>query len=91
MFLLITGLFQNVIAMSCGVTSNWIIKKDPLKYAKKIAKIFNCSTDSTDVIVRCLKNVPAEEITHKYSEMRVMLIKHLFYQKFENQNILLQH
>lgn len=68
----IVGLFHNVIAMSAGVTSDWVITKDPLMYAKKLAGLFNCPIDNTPKMIECLRKVPARDINTKFNEMRVM-------------------
>lgn len=57
--------------MSAGVTSNWVVNKDPLTNAKKLAKIFNCPTDSNDKMIECLRKVPAKDINKKFNELRV--------------------
>ncbi|XP_075216882.1 esterase E4-like isoform X2 [Lycorma delicatula] len=66
------GLFHKVIGMSAGATNNWVIAKNPLRFAKKLAGLFNCSTDTSEVMVKCLRAVPAKDLNNKFNEMRVL-------------------
>ncbi|XP_075216879.1 esterase E4-like [Lycorma delicatula] len=66
------GLFHKVIAMSAGVTSNWVTIKNPLRLTKKLAGLLNCSTDSSEVMVKCLRDVPAKDLNNKFNEMRIL-------------------
>lgn len=58
--------------MSSGVTPGYLIQKEPLKTAIKLATLFNCSTESSEKLIQCLRTVPAKEINNKFEEMRVI-------------------
>lgn len=59
--------------MSGGVTSDWVVTKDPLPNAKRLAKLLKCPVDKPVAIVECLKNVSAEDVNSKAEEQRVII------------------
>lgn len=66
-----TGLFQNGISISGTALNTWARTKNPLKNAKKLAKLFDCSTNSTVELVDCLKAQPARDLSNAVAEMEV--------------------
>lgn len=57
--------------MSGSAADAWAINKDPLKLAKKQAALLDCPTDTSENIVNCIKEVPAQQTARIYSKLWV--------------------
>lgn len=51
------GLFHRAIVMSGSATSQWEIPSDQLDLAMKQARLLNCSDQSIETIMDCLRKV----------------------------------
>lgn len=51
------GLFRRAIVMSGSAAAQWEIPSEQLDLAKKQARLLNCSDESVESIMNCLKNV----------------------------------
>lgn len=47
--------------------SSWATNKEPLQLAKKQASLLNCSTETTEILVDCIKKVSPKDIISTYS------------------------
>ncbi|XP_074142607.1 carboxylesterase 4A [Sminthopsis crassicaudata] len=56
------GLFHRAISQSGTALLNSFISYEPLKIAKRIAKVAKCETNSTQALVRCLRSKSEAEI-----------------------------
>lgn len=56
------GLFHQAISQSGTAVLKTFITHDPLKSAKKIAHLAGCDHNSTKIMVKCLKALPAEKV-----------------------------
>ncbi|KAL1132549.1 hypothetical protein AAG570_010503 [Ranatra chinensis] len=67
------GLFHRGISMSAGITSNWVIMKNPLELSRKLGDVVGCPTDTTTKqLVQCLRTIPAETLADSYQKMKVI-------------------
>lgn len=57
------GLFQNGISFSGTALARWAYTPDTSNTTKILAKALNCPVSSSSETVRCLKRVPAHNIT----------------------------
>lgn len=57
-----SGFFSGIIAMSGSVLSNFAIDKDPMSSTKAIAASNNCPTEDTPEMIRCLRELPVENL-----------------------------
>ncbi|CAG7713561.1 unnamed protein product [Allacma fusca] len=62
------GLFSKAISQSGVATKLWSIQPQPLESATLLAQRLNCSTNTTEVMVACLKRVDASLIS-RYSSL----------------------
>lgn len=60
LFLILTGLFHQVISQSGSSLNPRYLQRNPLQYTYKIAKYFNISTETTRDIVEGLQKVDSE-------------------------------
>jgi len=70
------GLFHRAISQSGCVLNSWLYARYPKQQAQSLAKKVNCPTQSSQEMVKCLKNVNAKDIVSTHREMRVQLRKH---------------
>ncbi|XP_051829500.1 carboxylesterase 4A [Antechinus flavipes] len=63
------GLFHRAISQSGTALLKFFISYDPLKIAKRIAKVAQCETNSTQVLVQCLRSKTEAEIQKVSNEM----------------------
>ena len=66
-----SGLFHGAIAASGGAANIWSINRDPLESAKKVADVLDCPTDTSENLIDCLRQRPAEQVAHVYTEFAV--------------------
>ncbi|XP_074070669.1 carboxylesterase 4A [Macrotis lagotis] len=64
------GLFHRAISESGTALIKIFMSYDPLKIAKRIAKKANCETNSTQVLVQCLRSKTEKEILKVTEEMK---------------------
>ncbi|CAK6433498.1 unnamed protein product [Pipistrellus nathusii] len=60
------GLIQRAISQSSVALSPWAIQKDPLSWAKRIAKKVGCPLDDTTKLAKCLKVTNPRALTLAY-------------------------
>ncbi|KAJ6643532.1 Juvenile hormone esterase [Pseudolycoriella hygida] len=63
------GLFHRVIAMSDSTVAQWDVPSEQLGWAKKQARLLNCSDESVESIMTCLKNAKKEDIAATQPQM----------------------
>ncbi|KAF5306930.1 hypothetical protein FQA39_LY00160 [Lamprigera yunnana] len=56
------GLFHNAVAMSGSIFSQWPLANHQLHLAQKQARLVGCPDDTSENIVKCLKNVSAKTL-----------------------------
>lgn len=66
------GLFHRVIVMSASGVSQVQIPTDQVGLARKQAELLNCTTDSIDQMVECLKQKPASDFADSLESMFVL-------------------
>lgn len=67
-----SGLFHKVISMSgAGPLGQWPLPSNQLEVAKIQAKLVGCPADTSENIVKCLKNVPPEKFNDAVDGFRV--------------------
>ncbi|GAB6024165.1 hypothetical protein CHUAL_014233 [Chamberlinius hualienensis] len=66
-----SGLFHRAIGESGTALSPWAVVENPLYYAKKMAENFNCTTNNTNELVDCLREVDPYEIQAHTMKMMV--------------------
>ncbi|XP_031536540.2 carboxylesterase 4A isoform X1 [Vicugna pacos] len=64
------GLFHRAISQSGTAVLKVFITPDPLKVAKKIARLAGCSHNSTKILVDCLRARSGAEMMHVSKKMR---------------------
>ncbi|XP_044515366.1 carboxylesterase 4A, partial [Gracilinanus agilis] len=64
------GLFHRAISQSGTALMKIFISYEPLKIAKKIAKVAKCETNSTQALVQCLRSKTEKEILRVTNEMK---------------------
>lgn len=73
------GLFKRMIVMSGSTTSQWDIPYDQLHLAKKQARLLNCSDESVEAIMDCLRAVcPEYSIVALLLQMRLQTFSFFF-------------
>lgn len=65
------GLFHGAIAASGSGLNSMAIDIDPSKIAKRQAALLNCTTNNTQDMVNCMKQVSAEQISNIYMNLQV--------------------
>lgn len=60
--------------MSGSAADSWAINKDPLKLAKKQAALLNCPTETSEDLVNCIKEKPAQDTARIYSRLWVCFL-----------------
>jgi carboxylesterase type B len=65
------GLFHRAISQSGNVLNAWLYSRYPKQQAKALAEKVSCPTESSQEMVKCLKNVNAKDIVSTHREMRV--------------------
>uniref|UniRef100_F7GCV7 Carboxylic ester hydrolase n=1 Tax=Monodelphis domestica TaxID=13616 RepID=F7GCV7_MONDO len=70
------GLFHRAISQSGTALIKIFISYEPLKIAKKIAKVAKCETNSTQALVQCLRSKPEREILRVSNEMKFFELHH---------------
>lgn len=65
------NLFHRAIAMSASALNNWVITENPLLLAQKQADILNCPTENSQVMVDCLRELPAKDIAKIIYSLKV--------------------
>ncbi|XP_077003579.1 bile salt-activated lipase [Tamandua tetradactyla] len=60
------GLIRRAISQSGVAMSPWVIQKNPLYWAKRVAKMVGCPTDDTARMARCLKVTDPRALTLGY-------------------------
>lgn len=64
-----SGLFNKAIIQSgAPLTYSWGIFKNSQQQAKRFARKFNCPTNSTEMMTRCLKKLDATELVYGHME-----------------------
>ncbi|XP_045169237.2 cholinesterase 1-like [Mercenaria mercenaria] len=56
------GLFQRIIAQSGSIMAWWASTDKGLRYANTVGSIANCEMETTDDLVSCLRNLPADKL-----------------------------
>ena len=65
------GLYHGAIMQSSSIANTWMVNRDPMTIAKKVADQLNCPTDSSKSMVDCLREIPAEDIVAVYDNVFV--------------------
>lgn len=71
------GLLHKAIVMSAAITTQWKLPNNQLHLAKKQARFFNCSDDSIEIIMNCLKSVKKNKKKNIFH--CINFSKHFFY------------
>lgn len=66
-----TGLFQNAISTSGSVLSPWVLSENNLRKAHKLADNVGCDSDNTEMMLKCLRQRPANEIVEQIGDFLV--------------------
>lgn len=66
-----TGLFHRAIMMSASSVGQAVISTNQYDLAQKQARLVNCSDESAEAIVNCLKTKSAQEIADTLPEFAV--------------------
>ncbi|KAK4874277.1 hypothetical protein RN001_013637 [Aquatica leii] len=64
------GLFHRAVAMSDTMFAQWPIEKHQFYLAQKQARLVGCPDDTSENIINCLKEVPAEQLGKSLSGFR---------------------
>lgn len=56
-----------------GPLGPWSMPSEQLEIAKKQAKLLGCPDDTSENIVKCLRNVPVEKFNNALREYRVRI------------------
>ena len=56
------SLFHRAIAMSGSMTTPIPPQQEQLELVKKVAYLFNCTTETTEKMVQCLRETPDQEL-----------------------------
>ena len=56
------GLFHRAIAMSGSMTTPIPPQREQLEMVRKVAYLLNCTTETTEQMVQCLRERPAQEL-----------------------------
>lgn len=65
------GLFKNGVSFSGTALSPWAYDPKPMENTKRLAAVVNCTTDSSDAMVECLKKIPANGLAEGTKEILV--------------------
>lgn len=65
------SLFHGAISQSGCVLNTWLYNRFPKEQAKSLAQRVNCPVDSSEAMVKCLKQVDVREIVRTHIEMTV--------------------
>jgi carboxylesterase type B len=63
------GLFKNALALGGSALCGWAFLPNQKQNAIKLAKKFDCSTDTSETLLSCLQDVPAEDLMKVYREL----------------------
>uniref|UniRef100_A0A2K6GB31 Carboxylesterase 4A n=1 Tax=Propithecus coquereli TaxID=379532 RepID=A0A2K6GB31_PROCO len=64
------GLFHKAISQSGTAVLKIFITPDPLKVAKKVARLAGCNHNSTQILVACLRPLSGAKVIHVSKKMR---------------------
>ncbi|XP_036185127.1 LOW QUALITY PROTEIN: bile salt-activated lipase-like [Myotis myotis] len=60
------GLIRRAISQSGSAVASWAIQRDPLRWAKQIARTVGCPLDDTARMAKCLKATDPRALTRAY-------------------------
>uniref|UniRef100_A0A8C5W675 Carboxylic ester hydrolase n=1 Tax=Microcebus murinus TaxID=30608 RepID=A0A8C5W675_MICMU len=64
------GLFHRAISQSGTAVLKIFITPDPLKVAKKVARLAGCNHNSTQILVKCLRALSGAKVIHVSKKMK---------------------
>ncbi|PSN53820.1 hypothetical protein C0J52_04632 [Blattella germanica] len=65
------GLFTQVIAQSGSALGTWVMDENPLRSARSIAKLANCTQEDVQDLTDCLKNISAQQLLVAHSNFLI--------------------
>ncbi|KAJ4445541.1 hypothetical protein ANN_12221, partial [Periplaneta americana] len=67
------GLFKGGIAQSGTTLVSWALMEEGLNKAKKLGELVGCSTETTEILVDCLRQRPSHHIVKQYWNFQVWM------------------